>query len=126
MDNRRKEMRKKMMAFTPVYNERGNVLGYLGNLTMQGAMVIGEKPFEINARMALDIEFLDELPGGLARRLIIAARVARCSQDAESDHEYQIGFEFEEPTPAQAIIIQALLDRYHFRYRSWAKDREAQ
>ena len=125
MDDRRRETRKKFMAFTPVYDqEREVVLGYLGNLTMKGAMIIGEKPLEVNSTATLHIEFLDELPGGIARRLVLPARVARCVHDEESAHDYNIGFEFIEPTPEQEQIIEAMLDRYHFRYREWAKGKE--
>lgn len=125
-DNRRREIRKKVMAFTPVYDEdRGVILGYLGNLTLHGAMIIGEKPLEVDAHATLHIEFVDELPGDIARRLVIPARVARCVADEESYRDFNIGFEFrEELTPEQSKVIQVLLDRYHFRHRSWAKEEE--
>ena len=125
MDDRRRETRKKFMAFTPVYDEsRGIVIGYLGNLTLQGAMIIGERSLEVNATATLHIEFMDELPGGLARRLVIPARVARCVHDEESAHDYNIGFEFQNPTEEQTRVIEAMLERYHFRYREWARGKE--
>ena len=37
------------MTFTPVYDLRSQtLLGYIGDLTLQGVMVIGEKPVEVN------------------------------------------------------------------------------
>ena len=33
MDERRSETRKKLMAFTLAYDERGKILGYLANIT---------------------------------------------------------------------------------------------
>lgn len=124
MDDRRKEIRKKLMTFTVVHDGHGRLLGYLANLTMQGAMVMSENPLAVQVPVTLVIDFPNELPGGLARRLDIAARVARCVPDVENPHEFNLGFEFTEVTPAQAQIITALLDRYHFRHRSWAKEEE--
>jgi Tfp pilus assembly protein PilZ len=125
MDNRRKEMRKKVMAFTPVRDSgRGALLGYLANLTLQGAMVVGEKPLEIDSQISLGIDLPGDLPGISSRRMIIPARVARCVADTESSREFGIGFEFVEITPDHAQIVEALLDRYHFRHREWAKKEE--
>jgi hypothetical protein len=117
MDDHRRETRKQIMAFTLVYDKDGKLLGYLANLTHQGVMVIGEKPLEVNSPVTLDIEFSDELPGGLGRELMIAARVARCVPDVETPEEFNIGFEFTGITPEHTRIIEALLDRYHFRYK---------
>jgi hypothetical protein len=122
MDDRRTEMRKKLMVFTPVRDRtNGSLLGFLGNLTLQGALVIGEKPLEINHLAHLDIEFPDGLPGIASRHLLVRARVARCVRDEESQRDFKIGFEFIEIQPEQTQIIEALLDRYHFRHREWAK-----
>lgn len=118
MDNRRIETRKKLMAFTPVRDRvRGNLLGYLGNMTLQGALVIGEKPLGINSQVTLDIEFPDELPGTFTRHIIITARVARCVKDKESTRDFNIGFEFVGVEPEHTKILQALLDRYHFQHQ---------
>jgi hypothetical protein len=125
MDNRRKENRKKVMTFTLVYDDSGKLLGYLGNLTEQGAMVIGEKAHEVNTPIRLSIQFREELPGGLARDLKVDSRVARCVADQENPREFNIGLEFTQIDSEQAKIIEAILDRYHFRYRSWAKEQES-
>jgi hypothetical protein len=120
MDDRRTEMRKKLMAFTPVRDKaRGVLLGYLGNLTFQGALVVGERPLEIKSQVTLDIEIPDELPGLPASHMTINARVARCVKDEESVRDFNIGFEFIGITPEHTLIIQSLLDRYHFRHRDW-------
>ena len=59
---RRKEPRKKLMAFTPVYDRsKGILLGYIQDLTLQGVLVIGEKKLEENTQVSLSFE----LPGGL-------------------------------------------------------------
>ena len=121
MEERRSETRKKLMAFTLVYDERGKILGYLGNITDGGALVIGEKPLKLNTLLSLNITFPEELPGG-ARKLTVAARVARCEPNHESLREFDIGFEFKEITPEQETVIQALLERFHFSHSEWTRD----
>ncbi len=114
---RRKELRKKLMAFTPVYDlEKGILLGYIRDLTLQGALVIGEKFLDSGTQTTLAFELPGGLPGITVTRMKITARVARCVQD-ESSKTYQIGFEFTATSPEQTEILQALLQRYHFRHK---------
>jgi len=118
MSDRRKETRKKVMAFTPVRDAgRGSLIGYLGDLNMLGAQVVGEKPLDLNTFVTLAIELPGDLPGISASRLSIAARVARCIPDEDTPREVRIGFAFLEVRPEQAQIIQAVLERYFFRYQ---------
>ncbi len=115
MNNQREESRKKLIAFTPVYDLRRNtLLGYVGDLTLKGMMVIGEKPVEIDTHLTLGVEFPE---GGIATsivRVVIPARAAWIRQD-ESPQYFNIGFEFSEVSPENAEIIEALLKRYKFR-----------
>lgn len=117
MDERRQETRKKVMAFTLVYDAQKKILlGYVGDLTMQGTMVVGEKCLEVGGQLILDIELPGDLPGIQAKRMTIPARVARCSAEG-SPGSFSIGFEFTDVGPESARIIQALLERYHFRHQ---------
>ena len=117
MYNRRKENRKKLMAFTPVYDaEKGTILGYLADLTMTGALIICDRPLETGSQLRLDIRFPDYLPAIHAEDATIAVRVMRCTQD-ESPRDYAIGFEFINIGPGQTKMVQAVLDRYHFRHQ---------
>jgi len=111
----RKETRKKLMSFTPVYDSKQKVLiGYIGDLTLLGAMVIGEKPVEINKDVMLVIEFPANLSDIVTAHVTIPARVAWCRQD-ESPQYFNIGFEFTEVKPQHTKIFQAILERYQFR-----------
>jgi hypothetical protein len=115
---RRKEPRKKLMAFTPVYDHsKGSLLGYIRDLTLQGVLVVGEKKLDVDAQVPLMFELPGGLPGILATRLNMSSRVARCEYD-QSSQTYQIGFEFIEVEPEKTKIIQALLQRYHFRHQT--------
>ena len=115
MSDHRKESRKKLIAFTPVYDLlHKTLLGYIGDLTLQGIMVVGEKSVEINKHLTLGIEFPEGLPEVSARRVVIPARAAWCRQD-DSPQYFNIGFEFVDISPENARIIEAILERYQFR-----------
>jgi hypothetical protein len=118
-DERRKEPRKMVMKFTPVYDaEKGKLLGYLRDLTLQGALVIGEKTLDVNQMLTLKLKLPEDLPRVTAEHLIISARVARCVED-ESQNSYKLGFEFKDVQVEQTDIIEAILERYHFRHRRY-------
>jgi c-di-GMP-binding flagellar brake protein YcgR len=118
-DERRKEPRKTVMKFTPVYDtDKGNLLGYLRDLTLQGALVIGEKTLKVNTQVTLKFDLPEELTDFTAKHLTISARVARCIED-ESPNSYKLGFEFKDINPEQIKIIEAVLERYHFRHRRY-------
>jgi PilZ domain len=118
-DERRNDVRKKVMKFTPVYDlDKGSLLGYLRDLTLKGALVIGEKTMAVDTQTRLAIELPGDIPGITNKRLTISARVARCVDD-EGPNSYQLGFEFIDITPEQIQVIEALLERYHFRHRRY-------
>ncbi len=114
MDEHRKSERKKLLTFTPVYNSsKTSLLGYLGDLSLQGAMLIGEKPMEINTQITLVIEFPQtiEFP---ARRVRIPARVAWCKREEKTQY-YNTGFEFLKVDQLYKPFIEAILERYQFQ-----------
>jgi hypothetical protein len=115
MSNNRKESRKKLIAFTPVYDLlHKTLLGYVGDLTLQGVMVIGEKTAEVDKHFTLGIEFPESLPEVPAMRVVIPTRVAWCRQD-DSPQYFNIGLEFIDVSPENIRIIEAILERYQFR-----------
>jgi len=116
MSERRKETRRKLMAFTPVYDLHPRTLwGYLGDLTLHGALVIGERPIEVGKETTLTIEFPNDLPDMTETHATIPIRVAWCHQD-ESPHYFNIGVEFVALTPQHVQLFREILDRYHFRH----------
>jgi hypothetical protein len=111
----RKESRKKLMAFTPVYELlHKTLLGYVGDLTPQGVMVIGEKSIEVDKQLTLGIEFPESLPETPAVRVVIPVRAAWCKPD-DSPQYFNIGLEFTDVSPENARVIEAILERYQFR-----------
>ena len=122
MSNRRKEIRRKLMAFTPVYDlHPRSLLGYLGDMTQRGALIIGTSLTTIGRETELEISFPSDLPDISVFRVIIPARIAWCRQD-ESPQYYNIGVEFLEISPEYAMLFEQILERYHFRYVLSADD----
>lgn len=114
MQDRRKQERKNLVAYTQVFDlYGGNLLGYLGDLTVSGAMIISEKPLKPETEITLAIE-LPELPGIKAVRMSLAARVAWCQQDLSPQY-FNIGFEFKQATAEQKKLIETIIENYQFR-----------
>ena len=79
---RRKEPRKKVMAFTQVYDlDKDILLGHIRDLTLQGTQVISEKALDVDSQITLAMELPGGLPGVKATRMEISARVVRCVGD---------------------------------------------
>lgn len=114
MKERRKQERKNLVAYTQVFDlYGGNLLGYLGDLTVSGAMIISDKPIAPETEVTLSIE-LPELPGVKAVRMNLPARAAWCQQDLSPQY-FNVGFEFREVTPDQVKLVGSIVENYEFR-----------
>ena len=102
------------MSYSQVFDlSRGKLIGYLGDLTLLGAMVIGDESLNVEDKLTISIQ-LPELPKINAPRLTLPVRVVRCHQDISPEY-FNIGLEFETVTPEQKEIIEAVLNNYEFR-----------
>ncbi|HAX71348.1 MAG TPA: PilZ domain-containing protein [Anaerolineales bacterium] len=114
MRERRKQERKNLVAYTQVYDLYGGFLiGYLGDLSLQGAMIITEKRMKPDLEITLGIE-IPELPDVKAVRMSLAARVAWCEQDLSPQY-FNVGFEFKDVTASQKKLIESIIKHYEFR-----------
>lgn len=114
MNEHRKSERRKMIAFTPVYDsQKTTLLGYLGDLSMQGAMLIGETSLEIDTQITLVIDFPEttEFP---ARQVRIPSHVA-WSKREENTSYFNTGVEFQKINEMYKPFLQAIIERYQFR-----------
>jgi hypothetical protein len=124
MSDQRRKLRKDLMAFTLVYGLHPRTLfGHIEDLTVQGALVIGEAPVEVNKQLTLEIEFPGDLPELTAPRITVPARAAWCKPEKEP-HYFSIGFEFTALKPEDEKIIVAISRRYEFRREIPAGDVE--
>jgi PilZ domain len=114
MQDRRKLPRKDLMSYSQVFDlTQGKLIGYLGDLTLIGAMVIGDEPLKVDDKLTISIQ-LPELPRINATRLTLPVHVVRCHQDISPEY-FNIGLEFEGVTDEQKKIIEAVLNNYEFR-----------
>ena len=115
MSENRKSKRKKIMAFTPVYNSTRTVLyGYIGNLTMLGALVIGEKELEVGTEAAFIIDF-PETPEFSTHKMKVMARVI-WNKWEPNKQSYQTGIEFQNISEQNKTILESLLGRYIYHH----------
>jgi hypothetical protein len=115
MQERRKAQRRNLVAYTQVFDlYGGHLLGYLGDLHLNGAMVIGQSPIAENTELTLAIE-LPDLPNIATPRITIPARTVWCEPDISPEF-FNLGFEFKQVTEVQASLIEALICNYEFRH----------
>ncbi len=113
-DERRKLDRKYLIVYSRVFERNlGKMLGYLGDLSLSGAMIISEQAQTVNSVLPLRFD-LPDLQLFSIGQLDIAARVAHCEPDINPAF-YNIGFEFLDVTPEQKAIIEKMMDAYEFR-----------
>src|SRR5512136_849760 len=93
MKEQRKEERKRLIAFTPVFDQKkGRVMGYLADLTLKGAMVVGEELVEVGQELTLGIEF-PETSVTPPTRVVLNARIAWCRKEEQGQY-YNSGVRF--------------------------------
>lgn len=114
MHERRKQPRRDLMSYSQVFElYHGKLIGYLGDLTQLGAMVIGDEPYEVGTQMTISIQ-LPELPDTKATRMALPVRVVHCQRDLSPEY-YNIGLEFDLVTDPQKEIIEAIIQNYEFK-----------
>ena len=114
MQERRKQPRKDLMSYSQVYDlHEGKLIGYLGDLNLLGAMVIGDHPVDEDTKLSISIE-LPELPGIYDLSMHLSVRVSWCHQDISPDY-FNIGLEFVSVSEKHRGIIQAVMENYEFR-----------
>jgi hypothetical protein len=117
MEERRKQPRTELMSYSQVYDlYNGKLIGYLGDINLLGAMVIGDEPLEVNTPLTISIQ-LPELPGITASRMALPVRVAYCKKDLSPEY-FNIGLEFQLVTNNQKKIIENIIENYEFRRQS--------
>lgn len=117
MQDRRKLPRKDLMSYSQVFDlSQGKLIGYLGDLNLIGAMVIGDEALKVNEQLTISIQ-LPELPKINVARLSLPVRVVWCHQDLSPEY-FNLGLEFELITDEQKKIIEAVIENYEFRRQS--------
>jgi hypothetical protein len=113
---RRKLARKYLVIYSRVFDRKtGHILGYLGDLSREGAMIIGEHRIEPGAGMELRFDLPDMLE---VKRdhLDLHAKSVWCQPDIDPAF-VNVGFQFSSPGEEDLQIIEMLIDLYEFRHQ---------
>ena len=103
------------MSFTLVHDAKtGKLLGYLRDLTLNGAQVNGSKELDIGTDVILTMKLLSDIPEVVGQELHIGARVTRCIAVTEMPVGYEIGFKFTDLPSEEKELIEKFLQRYQF------------
>ena len=114
MQERRKQPRKNLMSYSQVFDlTGGRLIGYLGDLNLSGAMVIGDRLMVIDSELSISIQ-LPELPNINLPSMALPVRVAWCDKDVSPEF-FNIGLQFKLVTDEQTNIIEAVMENYEFR-----------
>ena len=114
MQERRKISRKYLAIYSRVFDRAtGRVIGYLSDLTDQGAMVISDTPMAENQDIGLRFDLPDPVLFS-TDHLNIDTHIKWCRPDIDPAF-YNIGFEFKAISPEQAKIIEEMIVAYEFR-----------
>ena len=117
MQERRKLPRKELMSYSQVFDlYNGKLIGYLGDLTLLGAMVIGNEALKEGSKLTIFIQ-LPELPEIKKTRLSIPVRTVWCQPDISPAY-FNIGLEFDSVSDEQKAVIEAVIQNYEFRRES--------
>jgi hypothetical protein len=103
--------RRKVSTYTPVYDLHSNtLLGYLGDLTVKGTLLVSETPVEVDQTLSLAIEFrtASEIPHPPTN---LSVHVAWC-KPAERRTHYNAGLEFVKITDQEQKFIESVIERY--------------
>ena len=113
MDDRRRLERKYLIIYSRVFERTlGKLLGYLSDLSLEGAMIIAENPLKAGKSLSLRFDLPDPKVFR-AQNLYVTARVAHCSVDVSPEF-YDIGLEFQDLIPEQKNILEKMMEFYEF------------
>ena len=110
MDERRKQDRRILTFFSRVIdrtNER--LIGYLVDMTTDGALIVGNMPLKVNTNILLRIDLPESY--GDQQQLEIEARAIWCSPDEDPDL-YRTGMQLIHIENADQEVLERLISEY--------------
>ena len=114
---RRKLQRKYLVVYSRVFDKNsGKVIGYLSDLTTEGAMIIGEHYIEHNLVMQLRMD-LPEVPVFSKDHIDLTAKAAWSKPDIDPAF-FNTGFEFLNLEDSDREIIKHMVELYEFRHET--------
>jgi len=110
MDERRKQNRRILTFFSRVIDRRSErLVGYLVDMTTDGALIVGNLPLKVNNSFQLQIDLPESY--GDQPLLDIEARVIWCAPDEDPDL-YRAGLQLINIKIADQAVLERLLKEY--------------
>jgi hypothetical protein len=113
MEERRKLKRRHMMFYSRVFDRKtGKHLGYLGNLTPAGIMIISDEPLDLNR----DIDLRIDLPEDIYKKPVLNFKGRSIWSQPDVDPRFSnTGFILLEIHPDDLDIIEQIVVDYGVR-----------
>jgi len=113
MEERRRLDRRHIMFYSRVFDRKtGQLLGYLGNITGEGVMLISELPIDVQNIYLLRLDLPDDMYSKPI--LNLKAKSVWCKPDIDPNF-YTTGFQLLEANDEDLEIIEQIIDDYGFR-----------
>ncbi len=110
MEERRTLKRQHIMFYSRVFDRQtGAFMGYLGNLTKNGSMIISEEELETDKTFNLRIDLPEDIYGQPI--LNLTARSVWCQRDIDPNF-YNIGFELRDVSDNDSEVINQIIEDY--------------
>jgi hypothetical protein len=110
---RRRFKRRYLMYYSRVYNRQtGDVIGYMVDLTPEGAMIISEEPIEVGKDFRLRIDMPEEISQKAS--LDFEAKSVWCKPDIDP-HFFGTGFYINNLPEQDINLIERMIQEYGFR-----------
>lgn len=113
MQERRKIKRRNLMFFSRVFDRKdGKLLGYLADLTSEGALLVCQEPVQPDGQYRLSIDLPEN--GFNKGHLIFQAKCIWCKPDVDPEF-YMGGFQLLSLPPEDLAIIERIIESYAIR-----------
>jgi len=113
MDERRKFKRRYLMYYSRVFDRRtGRVIGYIVDLTPDGAMIISEDPIDQNISFRLRMDMPEDISD--KEFIDFEAMSVWCRKDVDP-HFWDNGFHLTDILEEDIHLIERMIAEYGFR-----------
>jgi hypothetical protein len=113
MEDRRKLERRHIMFYSRVFDRKtGKMLGFLGNITTGGIMIISDEPLDFSVDYKLRLDLPEDLYHQAA--LNLDARSLWCQPDIDPNF-YNTGFALTDLDVLEHSIIERILVDYQLK-----------
>ena len=113
MEERRKLERKHLMFYSRVFDRKtGKFIGYLGDITVEGALIISDEPVEMKIRFSFRMDLPEDL---FPKPLLNLNATSVWGQNDVDPKFFNTGFKLLDVSPEDQEIITRIIKEYGFK-----------